>query len=212
MKICWPPWRETGIRGWLRQERQKLELLSEICQCFIKLKNEMFCVIITIFCNSSLSISLSLYISIYTYHIQQDYIYNGMFSSHQQKIIFCYRLGILEFKSRYSHKYSNTKCIYRQCEGGEDSLDHALGCAWNRVEKPRNTNNLGDILKFLEALNVERMEKVGIPLYHMWGQTGLGERVERGEARREETVKSQIFPAVHVSNIRNPQLIWFVRK
>ena len=78
MKICWPPWRETGIRGWLRQERRKLELLSEICQCFIKLKNEMFCVIITIFCNSSLSISLSLYISIYTYHIQQDYIYNGM--------------------------------------------------------------------------------------------------------------------------------------
>ena len=38
-------------------------------------------------------------------------------------------------------------------------------------------------------------------------QTGLGERVERGEARREETVKSQIFPAVHVSNILNPQLI-----
>ena len=96
-----------------------------------------------------------------------DYIYNEMFSSHQQKIIFCYRLGILEFKSRYSHKYSNTKCIYRQCEGGEDSLDHALRCAWNGVEKPRNTNNLGEILKFLEALNVERLEKVGIPLYHM---------------------------------------------
>ena len=63
-----------------------------------------------------------------------SYIYAEELSSHQQKIVFCYRLGILCFTNRFSHNYSNVNvnCIYRGCDQ-DDILDHSFYCAWNRV-------------------------------------------------------------------------------
>ena len=81
--------------------------------------------------------------------------------------MFCFRLGILEFKSRFKSKFNNTRCIYSQCPADEDSLNHSLVCLFNPVQKPNNRYNLTEMLKYLEALHKERMEKVAIPLYYL---------------------------------------------
>ena len=105
--------------------------------------------------------------SVKTLHNYPAYIFDDYLSNHQQKILFCFRLGILEFKSRFKSKFNNTRCIYSQCPADEDSLNHSLVCLFNPVQKPNNRYNLTEMLKYLEALHKERMEKVAIPLYYL---------------------------------------------
>ena len=95
------------------------------------------------------------------------YIYEDWLSNHQQKIILCYRLGILEFKRRFSHKYSDVTCIYSKCDQEEDTYEHSLVCRYNRVKKPKNKNNLTEVLKYLESLHSDRLARTGIPLYYL---------------------------------------------
>ena len=94
-----------------------------------------------------------------------SYLYMEELSNHQQKIAFCYRLGLLDFKTRYKAKYSNTDCIY-QC-GEEDSLEHSLLCPLNPVPRPKNKNNLGEMIQYLEKLHRERLEAAGVSLYYL---------------------------------------------
>ena len=105
--------------------------------------------------------------SVKTLHNFPAYIYDEYLSNHQQKILFCYRLGILEFKTRFKSKFNNTRCIYSECPAEEDSLKHSLVCLYNPVQKPRNKENLTEMLKYLQSLHTERMTKVSIPLYYL---------------------------------------------
>ena len=58
------------------------------------------------------------------------YIYDDFLSNHQQKILFCYRLGALEFKTRFRNKFSNDSCIYSQCSAMLNILNRkVLGTA-----------------------------------------------------------------------------------
>ena len=93
-----------------------------------------------------------------------EYLYAPELSNHEKKIMFCYRLGLLEFKTRYRHKYSNSDCIY-SC-GQEDSLKHSLECPLNPVKRPAG-DSFGAMLPYLVALHSEQMSAVGIPLYYL---------------------------------------------
>ena len=95
-----------------------------------------------------------------------SYIYEDGLSVHQQKILFCYRLGILGFKKRFSQNYSNVNCVHARCPG-PDSLEHSFNCAWNPVERPKNRKNLTEMLRYLEKLHLHRISLVNIPLYWM---------------------------------------------
>ena len=91
-----------------------------------------------------------------------DYFFYESWSNHDQLIWFAYRLGILEFRRRYSKKYNTTQCIY-ECEGKEDTFDHSLQCERNPV-KLRGQHNL-DMLGYLKELHEERLNTVGMGLY-----------------------------------------------
>ena len=93
------------------------------------------------------------------------YMYDETLSNHQQKIIFCYRLGLLEFKSRYKAKFTNTRCIYNGCEE-EDSLEHSFYCEKNPVRRPAGTE-WWQMVEYLEQLHLERVRAVGLPLYYL---------------------------------------------
>ena len=95
-----------------------------------------------------------------------SYFYEEAWSNHQKKILLSYRLGILDFKTRFKAKYSDTKCIFKECNG-EDSLEHAVEeCEENPVERPKN-RSLGEMLKFLEELHKIRMKEINTPLYYL---------------------------------------------
>ena len=94
-----------------------------------------------------------------------SYLYMEELSNHQQKVALCYRLGLLEFKTRFSGKYSNVRCIY-DCEEN-DTLEHSLLCPMNPVKRPKNKENLGEMIKYLTELHRVRMEEVGVPLYYL---------------------------------------------
>ena len=89
------------------------------------------------------------------------YFFDNSLTNHQQLIWFSYRLGILEFRRRYSKKYSSVQCIYG-CEE-DDTMEHSKECEKNPV-KLRGQSD-GEILKFLTELHSERLQRTGIGLY-----------------------------------------------
>ena len=54
-----------------------------------------------------------------------NYIYRDRLSNLEQKLLFSWKLGILQFKSRYKRLYNNQRCILKPC-GGIDSLHHLI--------------------------------------------------------------------------------------
>ena len=90
-----------------------------------------------------------------------DYFFYEHWSNHEQLIWFSYRLGILEFRRRYSHKYKTVNCVYGCAE--DDTLDHSLECVSNPV-KLRGQKK-GDMLKYLKELHSERLNVTGIGIY-----------------------------------------------
>ena len=95
-----------------------------------------------------------------------NYIFSQGFTNLETKMIFSWKLGILQFKSRYKRLFGNTVCIYEGCDG-EDSLAHVLEeCEYSEVRKPRDREDYYEMLPFLMELHKERME-VGIPLIYI---------------------------------------------
>ena len=90
-----------------------------------------------------------------------DYFFDKEMTNNEQLIWFSYRLGILEFRRRYSRKYSSVQCIYGCPE--DDTLDHSKQCERNPVKlKGKGDRNM---LKYLKELNSERLAKVGVGVY-----------------------------------------------
>ena len=97
-----------------------------------------------------------------------EYIYQDtdVMSNLEQKLIFSWRLGILQFKTRYRSMFSNDSCIYRGCPGS-DSLTHSLwSCEYNPVPRPRDPESVSEMKKYLAGLQSERTRH-GIPLVYM---------------------------------------------
>ena len=94
-----------------------------------------------------------------------DYLYRQGLSNHQQKLLFFWKLGILAFKGRYSRMFAgDTSCVYEGCDE-TDSFRHSLTCPENPVKRPRDPEDQGQILRYLENLHKERMKSCGMPLY-----------------------------------------------
>ena len=90
-----------------------------------------------------------------------NYFYNTNLTNHEQKIWLAYRLGILEFRKRFSRKYPETNCIYG-CED-DDTLDHSIQCEENPIKLSGDGN--GEMLEYLRELHSERLKVVGIGVY-----------------------------------------------
>ena len=90
------------------------------------------------------------------------YFYNNNMTNMEQKIWLCHRLGILEFRKRYSKKYPTTKCIYEDCDE-EDTLEHSTVCSENPVKLGGSGG--GEMLDYLKRLHSERLKKVGVGVY-----------------------------------------------
>ena len=93
-----------------------------------------------------------------------DYFFDTTMSNHDQMIWFAYRLGILEFKRRFSNKYLDKDCIYKDCRE-EDTLDHSLECEYNPV-KLRGSGD-GHMLEYLKELHESRVAEWGVGLYFL---------------------------------------------
>ena len=97
-----------------------------------------------------------------------EYIYQDtdVMSNLEQKLIFSWRLGILQFKTRHRSMFSNDSCIYRGCPGS-DSLTHSLwSCEYNPVPRPRDPESVSEMKKYLAGLQSERTRH-GIPLVYL---------------------------------------------
>ena len=100
------------------------------------------------------------------YKSKPKYIYNENLSNLEQKLIFSWRLGILQFKTRYKRLFNNQKCILRPCEG-EDSMEHYLHfCEYLDIERPTNEKNMGEMRRFLMEFHALRTE-MGIPMVYL---------------------------------------------
>ena len=90
-----------------------------------------------------------------------DYFFMTELTNHEQLIWFSYRLGILEFRKRYSKKYSSVQCIYG-CPD-DDTLQHSKVCPENPVKF--YSEDIHGMLDYLKKLNTERLNKVGVGVY-----------------------------------------------
>ena len=90
-----------------------------------------------------------------------EYFFNENMTNNEQLIWFHYRLGILEFRRRFSQKYSSTECIY-SC-GEQDTLEHSTECLANPVKLRGNSDS--EMLEYLKTLHEERLKTVGIGIY-----------------------------------------------
>ena len=90
-----------------------------------------------------------------------EYFFNENMTNNEQLIWFHYRLGILEFRRRFSQKYSSTECIY-SC-GEQDTLEHSTECLANPVKLRGNSDS--EMLEYLKSLHEERLKTVGIGIY-----------------------------------------------
>ena len=90
-----------------------------------------------------------------------EYFFNEEMTNHEQLLWFCYRLGILEFRKRYSKKYKTVKCIYGCDE--DDTLEHSFECDENPIEL--EGESAVEMLEYLKKINSERLKKVGIGIY-----------------------------------------------
>ena len=95
---------------------------------------------------------------------QPMYIYDETLSNLDQKIILCWRLGYAEFKTRYSHKFSNTECIF--CSK-PDTFEHSLRCPHNPVKKPRSLKDMTEMVRYLKELHRLRLEIIGHGLFYL---------------------------------------------
>ena len=94
---------------------------------------------------------------------QPEYIYKQNMSNWEQLLWLLHRLGCLNFKSRYSHMYSNTECVFLGC-GETDSWSHSLVCVKNPIRRPKEENMM-DTLRYIKELHHLRVELVGRGLY-----------------------------------------------
>ena len=92
-----------------------------------------------------------------------NYIYRDRLSNLEQKLLFSWKLGILQFKSRYKRLYNNQRCILKPC-GGIDSLHHLIyECEYLDVERPLNDRDENEMGKFLVRIHEIRTD-LGVPL------------------------------------------------
>ena len=95
-----------------------------------------------------------------------DYIYNENLSNLEQKLVFAWRLGILQFKTRYRRLFNNTKCIFNPCDG-EDCLQHYVySCRYLDLARPLDPQNTTEMRIFLVGLHSLRSD-LGIPLVYI---------------------------------------------
>ena len=90
-----------------------------------------------------------------------DYFFDLSLTNHEQLIWFTYRLGLLEFRKRFSKKYDSVKCIYGCDE--DDTMEHSVVCEENPVKLKGKTTR--HILDYLVELHRERLDEVGIGVY-----------------------------------------------
>lgn len=92
------------------------------------------------------------------------YIYETEWSGYQQKLWMAYRLGILLFKRRYAGRFNNVECIWDQCSN-DDTLEHSLVCPYYDLERPEDTEHIGQMIPFLEKLSKVREAVIGHGLF-----------------------------------------------
>ena len=91
-----------------------------------------------------------------------SYFYNSGMTDHEQKIWLAFRLGILEFRKRYSKKYQSVECIFEGCSS-DDTFQHSLECEKNPVKLGGKKDS--DMLQYLKELHSLRLSEVGMGLY-----------------------------------------------
>ena len=97
-----------------------------------------------------------------------DYIFGEIapaLTNSQQKLLLSWRVGILNFRTRFKRSNETTKCP--MCMEEEDTLFHSMWeCSEVFVRRPQS-DDVGVMARFLSALNSVRVEKGALPLMYV---------------------------------------------
>ena len=95
-----------------------------------------------------------------------DYIYDRELSGFEQKLWLAFRLGILNFKRRYSKRFNNVECIWEQCQQ-DDTFQHTLVCPYYELDRPTDLENMNQVIPYLVKLSKAREAVMGEQLYFL---------------------------------------------
>ena len=84
-----------------------------------------------------------------------DYLYDEELTNLEQKCIFKYRCGILNYRGRYKHLHKSKNCPY--CGQESDSYQHGLICRLNPIQRPTE-GEWKDLARYILACHNHRKE------------------------------------------------------
>ena len=87
-----------------------------------------------------------------------DYLYDEELTNLEQKCIFKYRCGILNYRGRYKHLHKNKNCPY--CGQESDSYQHGLIYRLNPIQSPTE-GEWKDLARYILACHNHRKELTG---------------------------------------------------